>query len=445
MKIILNDSNSNIGGVETFLEDLASLLSVEHDVFFLVDNHESYYEKNDLEKKYRYIYKNNTTLVEYLNERDLKVEIDYIHAQLDMDDEYFVISFYFSTLQYAMATFGDRTNFKLLHFWSHPQSWINSLALMGRRKFVDSKTIINKKKYNYQRDLLNKINEKRADFCGLNKTLLEFNNWFYDINLTLNPNSFGFPTFSKCIETTKTFEFRESRILKVLWVGRFDWFKNKSIEYIVRSLEYINNQQMNVTLILDIIGYGSERYLKEVTCLVKHSDLNINILQAVEYDCLPELFRQYDLGIAMGLTVKNMADCFLPAILIDSIDKVDIFHPACDWLYNSDVDDSGDGYYSSIFGHKNKKKTIIDLINPIIEEEIDLKEISIRNKSFFDENYSMQNNLTRIIFLLENSGFSGLNFRIYRRPLLIRLIYMLLKKLIGRHKASFLKFVNSIF
>jgi hypothetical protein len=153
----------------------------------------------------------------------------------------------------------------------------------------------------------------------------------------------------------KNVNLLDSRQLKIIWVGRFVWFKITSIEYIIKSLEYLSNNYISSNISLDIIGYGNKESEDELIKLIDNTLLNVNILGGVDYDQLPEIFEQYDIGIGMGLTIKNMADCALPSILIDSIKEADVNLPCCEWFHNSDIDDAGDGFYGVVSGLENKK------------------------------------------------------------------------------------------
>ena len=444
MNIILNDSGNNLGGVETFLNDLARLLAPEHKIFFIVNDNKSYYERENDKNLFGFIYKKRSSSIEFLSNRDIIAERDFIKSQLDMSLDYYVISFYFYSFQYALAIFAEQSNIKLLHFWSHPLSWIRSLHLFGRSRFIVSKSSINKKKFDYMRGLLSELNKRNADYCGKSYDTLNFNNWFFGTNFALNPYSFPFPTLSKCTDLKKSRDFHNSNHLKLIWVGRFVWFKNKSIEYIIKSLEYLSIQYPGVILEFALVGYGSKHVEQSIKKIIDDSIIKINLIGRVEYSQLPNLFKDFDIGIGMGLTIKNMADCSLPSILIDSLNFVDINSSSCNWIYDSDLDDAGDGIYQKILGLGNEKKTLINLITPIVEKRIDLIDISKKSKDFYERYYSMQNNLDNFYNLLAKSTFHGTDYKIYRRPILMWIIYSIVKTLIGRNKTSFLRLVYRI-
>lgn len=444
MNIIFNDSSNNLGGVETFLNDLANLISIEHNVYFLVSDDNNYYKAQDRGGQFKYIYKNKTTSIEFRFNRSINLEKEYVMSQLDEEEYYVVISFYFSNFQYALAIFGDNSNFKLLHFWQHPQDWINNLFLAGNYNYAKAGLSFNKKKYNYQKRLLLKLQEKSADYCGLNKKLLEFNSFFYGIELRLNKNSFAFPTFSKCKKSDRNFTVQSSKSLKILWVGRFDWFKIGAIEYIAKSIDYLSNRFNNFNLTFDIVGHGQTKFEFFINELVCESVININFLGKINYSELPYLFAKYDLGIGMGITVKNMSDCSLPTILIDSIDHTNILEPACVWFFESEIDDSGDGYYHSLSGSVQKRSTLIDLIIPIIEAQSDLEDLSKKSKINFDENYSMQNSLTKFYNLINESNFCGTNYPPYIRPMIYKIGHIIYRRIPIKNRSLLLDLIRRL-
>lgn len=429
MNIIINESNSNLGGVETFLSDLANSIYLNHNVYFLVNKDVSYFEFNDTRKRFKYIYKNVNFPIEYSTKRDIRLEKEFIKSQLDLSEEYFVISLYFFTFQYSLAIFGDDSNFKLLHFWSHPQQWINELYVIGDTNYVTNNIVKNTRKFLYQKNLLIELHEKFADYYTLNHSFINYNNWFYGTDLILNPNSFAFPVLSKCSQSNRHFNIQTSKTFKILWVGRFAWFKIDAIKYIIKSLEYLSANWSDYLIELTIVGYGEKKYEKLIIDFSNNSTIKINLTGKVDHEKLPQLFDQYDVGIAMGLTVRNMADCSLPAILIDQIDHNDIFKPSCDWLFDSEIDDLGDGHYQFISGRVQNKKTLINLLNSILMNELDLVYLSKKSKKFFDLNYSMENNLEIFFKFLNGSNFNGLNYKVYSRPFITKVLYKLYKKI----------------
>jgi hypothetical protein len=422
MRIIINHHSGDIGGIETFFFDLANLLINDHEVFFLCNEKDNFYETNNIDNRIIFIYKNDITPVEFMSKKAIRNEETNILQYFDMNQEYYVISMRFPDLQYAMSIFGGFFNFKLLHFWNHPMAWISHLYMFGLSKYVTKRIVINKTKYNYQRSLLKELELKFADYQGMNIKSLEYNNWFYDLDCSLNPNSFSIPVLSKCTNQRETNNFMELKSLRVLWVGRYDWFKLEAIAYIVESLEKLSYGFLNHKISLDLAGYGSVDQEIIIEKLKANSSLSINILGKIEYSNLTKLFENYDIGVAMGLTVKNMADCNLPSILIDSMNVSNVEVKSCSWIFDIN-DDAGDEIYFNIAGQSSNRKSLYDLIHPILEGKEDLFELSRKSKNFFDKNYSMQKNLPKLLYLLTSSQFAGLNYKIYRRSFIIRTIY----------------------
>lgn len=422
MKIIFNNHSQDIGGIETFLLDLANLLSLDNEIFFIVNNEWSYYQSNIKSERVKFLYKKSIIPVEFATKRKLEKERHHILSQFEQNFDYYVISFRFSDFQYALSVFGEKKNFKLIHFWNHPMAWIDHLYLFGNNRYMSEKKSINKRKYLYQRELLIYLESRLADYIGFNYKGLQFNNWFYDVNIGLNPNSFPFPVLSKCSNKVKSNNrnFNESKLIKVLWVGRYDWFKLGAIQYIINTLESLND---DVNISFDIVGYGNKEQDLFINKLKENSSINVNILGKINYSDLSNLFDKYHLGIGMGLTVKNMADCALPSILIDSIDDINIEKKSCIWFFDSEIDDSGDGYYYEVSGGANMKETLRAILIPILDGKTLLSEVSMKSKEFFDQNYSMQKNIPNFKKLLMSSQFNGTNYGIFRRPFFLRVVY----------------------
>lgn len=443
MNIIINASNKNVGGVETFFTDLAIELSKIHLVFFLVDSNENYYSRNlDSTLNIHYIYKGRTSEVEYLYLSQIKKEKHYLLNQIDLSLDYIIISPYFQSFQYSLAIFGDLLNFQLFHIWSHPNSWIKTISFLKPVKFLTSKKFIKSKKYLYQRKLLTTLNSNKANFFG-SSAIVNYNNWLYEVDLQ---NEFDFPLLvkSKASIDTKRISYKSGvNTLRVLWLGRFNWFKNESIIHVFKTLEYLQTQYIDFVISFDIAGYGEKHDLEYLVKNIKSDILSVNFLGAIDFSNLGTLFLKYDIGIGMGLTVKNMADFSLPAILIDSLSNSDISQLSSIWFYNSDLGDSGDNFYNVVSGSEvYTRYTLLELIEDIILNITKLNDLSVLCKSHFDFNYSLSRNLKKLEGALLKSEFNGKNFQIYRHNLIVINAYQITYYIVKRNKTFFLKLLK---
>ena len=318
MNLIFIDSNEVIGGIEALFIELAKNLSSKNKIFFIVHNNDNVYKKHlfqapNIELVLRKVYKP----VEYFSANEIKIEKRNISNYFNNEEEYCVIAPYFDSLQFAMAVFGDSSNFKLMHLWAHPQSWCTTLKIKNNDWFTRDK--IKNSKYKYQKKLLETLYVEGADFYS-SRTVPVFNSWYYEIDI--NPSKVeAVPIDSYNQLESWKYEKINLDSLSVLWVGRFDAWKNESIINIYETLERISRRYKEIKIRFDIVGYGNPKHEDYIRDRVFTNNVEVNFMGGVKPDNLPGLFLKYDLGIAMGLTVKKMGQIGLPSIIIDSFEK----------------------------------------------------------------------------------------------------------------------------
>lgn len=426
MNYVFIDSNKTIGGIEALFIELAKYLSKKNNIYFIVHNNNSAYIKNlenipSIKFVVRTVYKR----VEYFSDNDIKIEKQSMLENFDNCEDYHVIVPYFDALQFAIAVFGDRNNFKLMHLWAHPQSWCTTLKLKNSDWFTKER-IINSK-YMYQKKLLEALRDNGGDFYS-SRSVTVFNSWYYDIDI--NPQkveSLPIDSYNQ-IESWQYDNNKNS--LSVLWVGRFDAWKNEAIIHIYRTLELLAEKNKGVKIKFDIVGYGKPQHDAYIRNNVFSKDVEVNFIGGVRLEELPKLFTKYDLGVAMGLTVKKMAQVGLPSIIIDSFERGQAYIKNANWLFDTSEGDAGDGYYFNIAGHELKqRKKLIELLEEVTINPCLLSQYSIRCKEFVDEHYSFERQSKAIIQTAVNSTFAGLNLPIYRRNFVIRIAYLGYKKI----------------
>ena len=426
MNYVFIDSNKTIGGIEALFIELAKYLSKKNNIYFIVHNNNSAYIKN-LENisSIKFVVRTVYKPVEYFSDNDIKIEKQSMLENFDNCEDYHVIVPYFDALQFAMAVFGDRNNFKLMHLWAHPQSWCTTLKLKNSDWFTKER-IINSK-YMYQKKLLEALRDNGGDFYS-SRSITVFNSWYYDIDI--NPQkveSLPIDSYNQ-IESWQYDNNKNS--LSVLWVGRFDAWKNEAIIHIYRTLGLLAEKNKGVKIKFDIVGYGKPQHDAYIRNNVFSNDVEVNFIGGVRLEELPKLFTKYDLGVAMGLTVKKMAQVGLPSIVIDSFERGQAYIKNANWLFDTSEGDAGDGYYFNIAGHELKqRKKLIELLEEVTINPCLLSQYSIRCKEFVDEHYSFERQSKAIIQTAVNSTFAGLNLPIYRRNFVIRIAYLGYKKI----------------
>ena len=339
MRYIFLDSSTNNGGIENFIiESIDYIIRYNKKVSIITYGKKSLYEERFRENR-------NVDVIFYKNSirTDFKLEykIKKIKKQIlkeiniNIDEEYCIITPYFTNLQIAMYIFKDIENVKILHIWGHPEDWINTLNIKYN--------ILNHKKKKYQKSLLKSLNASNSDFYGAEVVPI-YNSKFYDVNLKYNEID-TFPIVN-IDEVKNEYYFNpNSSTIKILWVGRFDYWKNESIIHIAKEIEYILDIYPKIDIEFDIVGAGkgeNDKYLRDA---LSSYNVKVKYHGLIESKCLSSFMKNYDIGIGMGLTVKKMAQIGLPAIVIDSVDKEFKNEIKCEWLFNTKNGDAGDGYY----------------------------------------------------------------------------------------------------
>ena len=321
-----------------------------------------------------------------------------------------------------MAVFGDNNRFRLIHLWSHPQSWANQLGFKNKSSFQTIKT--KNGKYFYQQKLIKQLAELNADYYGA-RVVPIFNSWFYEFNL--NPlNIETLPIKDVDELSIKTHAPKPENTISVLWCGRFAYFKNEAIIHIHRTLEELAANYPEKKFYYGIIGFGDEENSNYIKNNIKPNRVKVNYLGKVDPNKLIDIFHTYDIGIGMGLTVKKMGQVGLPSIVIDSFEPGQEHKQNANWLFDTSEGDAGDGYYFKI-AEKTipNRKELFDLLNEIVSNPTKLELYSNKCIHYVKESYSFDKQIQAILTTAHETEFYGKSYPIYRRNFFIRSILSL--------------------
>jgi len=427
MQYIFIDSNKKIGGIEKLFIDMALYLNqMGEEVYFLVEYEDSiYYRYLGQLENVHFIIRNSNIAIKFLSNKEIKNEKQYILNKLDTSKNYVVIAAYFKTFQQALAFFGSEKNFKLIHYWAHPQSW--ALELFTK------KNIITKRKenicYNYQRKLLQELDRRNADIRG-SETGAIYNNWFYNLQID-RENVIPLPIKKLKIATKESNTPNiENNKKKILWCGRFTYFKNEAIIHIHKTLEKIAVEHKNLKLEYHIIGFGNSKNTTFVKKSIIPNKVKVIYHGMVNHEELIAYYLDCDIGIGMGTTIRQMALAGLPSIIIDSVNSENKQALKANWLYDSFVGDAGDNFYCEIAGHtltyRTELKTLLDSI--ILDPEKLIK-VGIECKNYVEKNHDEDLVMQKFINYVNNSTFNGVNYPLYRVNSLERLRRNILRKI----------------
>lgn len=421
MNIIFNDSNINIGGIEVmFIEMTEYLISQGHKVFFLVENLSIYEKKLSSHEHVYFIRRKTDQVIEFMSDKKIEKEREFVLKQFNLSENYYVISPYFDKLQLAMALFKSHKNFKLLNLWPHPEEWTSRVRLIGRANF--SRKIYKNKKYKYQRKLLELLDLKNGHFYG-GRVVPIFNNWFYKINLN-PPTIEALPIKDIEFDIKLSDQRAELKSIKIIWCGRFDYFKNEAIISISNVLNNLVLKFPEYKVVYGIIGYGSDKYTREVQERINSQNIEVEFIGKVEPENLTKVFRSYDIGIGMGLSVKKMAQVGIPSIVIDSVGPKDDHPKNSNWLFDTKEGDAGDGYYYRIANNSiENRESLHDLLERVFSNPSLLKGYGDLSFNYVNEFYSFEKQVNAIIHGAKTSNFFAEDYPVFKRKKYEYLIY----------------------
>lgn len=424
--IFINRAN-NIGGIEAFIIETANYLALKRKkVIILTYGDKSIYSEINLRKEVIVIHYKKNIRIDMATNKELRELKNYVKQYIDFNEINYIFAPYFTNLQVALWLFRNSEDSKILHIWGHPEDWKSLLNRKARSGFAQK--IIKNKQYYYHRKLLRYLNESNSDFYG-GKVVPVYNSWYYDIDLQYSDIQ-TFPIDNIDENIFKKYEFKyDSKELRVLWVGRFEYWKNEAIIHVWKTLEEIASKY-DYDITYDIVGYGTEKNTKYVKDNILPKNINVNYLGKCSLEDLPKLMLGYDIGIGMGLSVKKMAQVGLPAIVIDSVDSKNLKYLKTQWLFETNMGDAGDGYYFIQAGKEIEGRiSLYKLLEKIIEDTSILEEYSYRCKKYVQENYSQEKQVKSLIKAVEDSRLSVKEIEIYREPIYMRIIYLIYKYL----------------
>mgnify|MGYP002622465983 CR=1 FL=1 len=422
VNILICTYGTGIGGMEVFFANYAKyLISNQYSVYFVTqDSTLNIYDKLLKEEKDRIHfarYAPNNIL--YMSEKEREQQRKNVLIQLkDINwNHAYAVGGYFSDMMLMMSLFREK-KIPLTHIWSHPLGWVG-YSFLQKNKYHYKKRKRSSVFY-YQKTLLESMDINMSSYYT-SYAIFNYNSWYYEVNLRKRTIE-GLP-----IQTNigAPFNYRynqNTNELKVLWVGRFDYFKNDAIIYISNTLDRIAKEK-KIKISFTVVGKGSPKYESELRNKLKSKHIKIEIQGVIQPEFLNSIFAKMDIGIGMGVTVKQMGFAGLPAILIDSRDRDYKEEKCCNWVFDIETGDDGDGMYYYYIGHPlSYRKSLYNVLLEVVDEPSKLSEFSSKCKSFVSKNYSYDRQYGIITERVVNSTFTGEGFEIYRYGFVRRLL-----------------------
>lgn len=435
MNIVFGDYAKSIGGVEVFIIDMIHFLCKNnHKVFFLTETKSDnvYFNYLDIETpNLKFLNIRIPVNMGLYSKKQLALDREKIYEIIEICEPIYVISTYFNTFQFFMDIFIKHNSSKFLFIWPHPLDWIWTVPFIPKDNFITKK--IKNRKYFYQRKLFELMSDNCAHYYSC-RAVFDFNKWYYDLAVTPPDFIEALPIRADIQKLPQYQEERGNKKIKILWVGRFAFFKNDAIIHIFATLEKLAIQYPQYEIIFNIAGYGPENHTRYIKKNIRPQNITVNYLGGIHPDKLNTFFLQNHIGIAMGLTVKQMAQAGLPAILIDTLQKGYEDKKNCNWIFDTTEGDAGDGNYYDLMGRPLKYREYLeDLLNDVFKNLDKLQIYSIKSKAYVEKYYSFEIQSRNIIKAIENSTFTGRTYHVFRYNFLLRLLYKYYKAL-QRHR-----------
>ena len=416
--IIICAYGISIGGMEVLFANYAKfLVNHKYKVCFITqDTGKSIYEELLKDEKNIHFIKVD---MDILNMSDLerKKQREYGIRQigeLDWHNTFAVCGYFPHVLLLGNILKGK--NIPITHIWAHPLEWVRYSYMNPLKYHYDRRKKTNV--YEYQRRLLRDMDSKKGMYYT-SYAIFHYNRWYFDLNLKERKIE-GLPIQ---INSGQSFFYNYARndyYFKILWVGRFDYFKNDAIVYILRTLEKIA-EETKVKFSFNVVGKGRPQFEIDIKNRLKSNMVEVNLQGPVAPDHLNDVFAKNDVGIAMGVTVKQMGYAGLPAILIDSMNESYKEDKCCNWVFDIETGDDGDGMYYTTIGQQLKyRESLYNLLYRIVQNPQELNDISLKCKEAVVEHYSYERQYEIITERVLKSEFRSDDFKIYKYNLFRR-------------------------
>ncbi|WP_162182402.1 hypothetical protein, partial [Aeromonas finlandensis] len=282
--------------------------------------------------------------------------------------EIYVLASYIDVLHRAMHVFNGDVRVRLLTGILHPEAWSiwePGIGFNSARAFKPKK--INRL-WHYQRQLLLRLDRNNAIWY-LNDTHRKYNEYYFETELTFN-GSVAIPVEPSSCAANISYSTPTSEI-RVLWLGRFDFFKNPCILRFIDELESLLIERADLEITFDLIGYGVGCYEREIKSYagIKKERLKINFLGKKKVSDICKVVESggYHFGLAMGTSTYHLAMMGLPVVVIEACANDYQKFMRGMWLDDASEEyDDGSALYLALAGkHVTKRRIIKDLLSDI--------------------------------------------------------------------------------
>lgn len=415
---------SNLGGAETLLiRILRSMFKKGQKVTMIMHKNDfvfSQLDSGEREMIETWELPEMGKSVKYLNTKELSF-LESLGGKISNNgkDNFYVYAPYFNNLELAIALFRKQTNVRLFTSFLHPEAWPRDLFFSS----IARRAIRPKKKcplWEYQRQLLQTLDEKRASWF-MSESVKAYHEFYYEVKLQ---NSYVIPLpFDVDAHNVSWQPLGEQNRFKVIWLGRFDYFKNPSIKTAFEALQSLAEKNRDIKFELSLIGYGNDSFEKDIRESLKSDLVKIEFFGRIPVSEIDELLVQHHVGIGMGTSVLHMGVLGMPTINIEAGDDNNIGKIKGSWLFDLAIGLCS-GVYLDMAGGKSsfKRESVSSLLNQAFNQRQDLQKIGQKCRKYVCDYYDERIVMPRVLDAWQGSNFSTGMFSVYRAPLPIRAI-----------------------
>lgn len=429
---------SGLGGAETLHSRIVNYLAASKCKLYMIAS-ERDYAYNQIPKELlgniiripvdgKYLSTKNNSLKEKKEIQEL------VKTYLSLNDTILLAyAPYFNNLQITMMIFESFQHARLFTSFLHPESWPRAIFSWPSVYGKSIRPLRKNSIYYYQKELLKKLDTASASWF-MSDLVKKYHEYYYDVEL---PNSrvIPLPFDIPEIDPIAFDKARKKRdILKVVWLGRFEYFKNPSIKKTYEALQQLTEKYKDLKVEFDLIGYGSEKYEKDIRKEVKTSGrLQVKYLGKIFPDKLPEVIAQYDVGVAMGTSALHIGGMRIPSILVDASDEKHINQIKGCWLHEAPVGFLGEGVYADICRYTvEARRGLLTFFEELLDLGTRSETIGNKCYGYTLENYDENKIMPQIIDAWTSSTFSPGDMEVFRHPPLKRFIRRTAKKILRR-------------
>jgi len=401
-----------VGGMEVLFSGyIKYLVSKNYNVYLITINtpNNIYFKLLEDIDNIKYIFRSQDNIL-YMSSKNRTIERNNVRMQLQGLDyqNTFGVCGYFRDLLILMNIFHN-TETKITLIWPHPLDWTNYISFKHKQYYFKREK--NSSLYKYQKLLLAKLDQNNASYYT-SYAIFDYNNWYYETALPERKIE-GLPIQKNAGVSFNYYRDEWKKEWSILWVGRFDYYKNDAICKIFETLEIIAAQK-NIKFTFNIAGYGPDSFVADLHNRIKPTNVKVNYLGAIPPTELNTYFSQNDIGIGMGVTVKQMGFAGLPSILIDSLSERYEGENNCTWVFDIDTGDDGDGLYYQVMKKPLKnRKPLLELLCEVVDHPSLLNEYSKKCKEYIEKNYSYDKQYDIITKRVLSSTFDSSKIEIY--------------------------------